>query len=445
MGGGLGATSLGIIMFRIFSILYFLIIFNIITFSQNHWQSFNTTLPDSASVLAIADYNGNIIIGLNRSIGYTYYIPGGVYISSDDGETWRDISIRLPDIPPISCLLVYGDTIFAGTPGIGIYKTTNTGLTWHEANNGILKGGCTVNSFLSFENLIFVSTNSCIYKSNDCGLHWIPVINGLPASSDTTTYMVKTITNIGSKIYAGLDAASQGNGGLFVSTDFGDNWQKVVQNWNYNGTQISTDVESLEYFDGSLYMFFNGFWLVRSTDEGETWSEDADFSAWTLYTDESNLFSSSPDYLFFKVSQSLDWEDITYNLPGEIWSILKIDSLIYIGTRYNGIWRSSIQSLTTELKDFEHINIPTELNVDQNFPNPFNSTTTITYSLSHTCFVIIKVYDVLGNEVKTLVNEEKPPNFYKINFNADDLSSGIYFYQMKAGKYKHTIKMILLK
>jgi hypothetical protein len=83
--------------------------------------------------------------------------------------------------------------------------------------------------------------------------------------------------------------------------------------------------------------------------------------------------------------------------------------------------------------------------LEQNYPNPFNPSTAITFSLPSKAFVTLKVYDVLGNEVAVLVNEEKPAGVYEMNFNAAGLSSGIYFYKLQAGSFIDTRKMILMK
>jgi hypothetical protein len=83
--------------------------------------------------------------------------------------------------------------------------------------------------------------------------------------------------------------------------------------------------------------------------------------------------------------------------------------------------------------------------LSQNYPNPFNPSTIINYQLPITNFVSLKVYDVLGNRVATLVNDEKPAGNYSVNFNASNLSSGIYFYQLKANNFIQTKKMILIK
>ncbi len=83
--------------------------------------------------------------------------------------------------------------------------------------------------------------------------------------------------------------------------------------------------------------------------------------------------------------------------------------------------------------------------LSQNYPNPFNPTTKIKYQIPELSFVTIKVYDVLGNEITILVNEEKPAGSYEIEFSASTFPSGIYFYQLKAGSFVETKKMVLLK
>jgi hypothetical protein len=89
--------------------------------------------------------------------------------------------------------------------------------------------------------------------------------------------------------------------------------------------------------------------------------------------------------------------------------------------------------------------LPTEFNLAQNYPNPFNPSTSIKYQVSGISQVSLKVYDVVGNEVATLVNEFKPAGSYEIEFNASMYSSGIYFYKLQAGSFVETKKMMFLK
>ncbi|MFZ2864875.1 MAG: T9SS type A sorting domain-containing protein, partial [Ignavibacteriaceae bacterium] len=89
--------------------------------------------------------------------------------------------------------------------------------------------------------------------------------------------------------------------------------------------------------------------------------------------------------------------------------------------------------------------IPGNFIVNQNYPNPFNPSTVISYSIPNEAFVTVKVYNVLGQEVATLLNDVQSAGVYRINFNASKLSSGIYFYSVKADNHSDVKKMILMK
>ena len=89
--------------------------------------------------------------------------------------------------------------------------------------------------------------------------------------------------------------------------------------------------------------------------------------------------------------------------------------------------------------------IPSEFSLSQNYPNPFNPSTNIEYSIPEESFVELKVYDVLGNEVASLVNEQQQAGVYRADFNADNLPSGMYFARIRANEFTQVIKMTLLK
>jgi hypothetical protein len=109
------------------------------------------------------------------------------------------------------------------------------------------------------------------------------------------------------------------------------------------------------------------------------------------------------------------------------------------GTISGAIWVPGISSVKDEVV------FPKIYSISQNYPNPFNPSTTIQFQVPNFSFVNLKVYDVLGNEVATLVNEEKAAGSYEVSVNAKGLSSGIYFYTINAGNFIETKKMILLK
>jgi ligand-binding sensor domain-containing protein len=104
-----------------------------------------------------------------------------------------------------------------------------------------------------------------------------------------------------------------------------------------------------------------------------------------------------------------------------------------------------LKVITSVTNQEETKSLPTDFVLNQNFPNPFNPTTTISFSIPSFGFTSLKVYDILGNEVATLLNEEKPTGNYSVTFNAYSLSSGTYFYRLSAGSFSETKKMILIK
>lgn len=100
-------------------------------------------------------------------------------------------------------------------------------------------------------------------------------------------------------------------------------------------------------------------------------------------------------------------------------------------------------ALTTDVEQIS--GLPQDFILRQNFPNPFNPSTNIEYSIPNQSYVELKVYDVLGNEVVTLVNEEKSAGVYRANFSGNGLASGLYIAKITSGNYTNSIKMILLK
>jgi hypothetical protein len=92
-----------------------------------------------------------------------------------------------------------------------------------------------------------------------------------------------------------------------------------------------------------------------------------------------------------------------------------------------------------------NVELPLEYALNQNYPNPFNPSTTISYSLPKVSFVRITIYDLLGAEIKSLVNEEQNPGEYKIVYDASALASGVYYYTIRAGDFSQNRKMILMR
>ncbi len=105
----------------------------------------------------------------------------------------------------------------------------------------------------------------------------------------------------------------------------------------------------------------------------------------------------------------------------------------------------SASNFTVDVKDVKEGKIPTEYSISQNYPNPFNPTTTISFGLPVKSYVSLKIFDYLGREIAIIVSEEMLAGSYSKQWNASNMSSGIYFYRLQAGTFTETKKLVLLR
>ena len=148
---------------------------------------------------------------------------------------------------------------------------------------------------------------------------------------------------------------------------------------------------------------------------------------WTQFSVPITYLPSTPNPAFALIEFTI--LDTSGVILGTIGSIALVDYLTY-----------------GPVVGVEHIaGLPQEYHLGQNYPNPFNPSTNIEYSIPSESFVELKVYDVLGREVASLVNEQQPAGVYRADFKADNLPSGIYFYKLQSKNFVETKKMLLLK
>jgi len=192
------------------------------------------------------------------------------------------------------------------------------------------------------------------------------------------------------------------------NAQLGDKWIYRIDIDNIDSTEVDTIwAEVVDVFEG--YQF------------GE-WRTIKKVTYWTGLTDFSKYFCD-------------DFGELAEENNLGVVSMLKgcyIDSVAYGDTSF------IVVSVPDDLS-------PSEFNLSQNYPNPFNPSTTISYSLAQSGFVQLKVYDILGEEVSTLVNKVQSSGNYNVEFNANELPSGIYFYRLQSGSFSETKKLVLLK
>ena len=117
--------------------------------------------------------------------------------------------------------------------------------------------------------------------------------------------------------------------------------------------------------------------------------------------------------------------------------------MLRVATHSNGVYERKLLSGTTDVS--ENVGLPAGFILEQNYPNPFNPSTHIKFQIPESGFASLKVFDVSGREVATLINEVKRAGNYEIRFNAEGFSSGIYIYQLVSGSFALSKKMLLLK
>ena len=233
------------------------------------------------------------------------------------------------------------------------------------------------------------------------------------------------------------------------------------ESWNDLNTETELNLYSVKFID-STYGFAVGYKsdysegiVLRTTDGGENWQSqilqvrmlnsvfiiDKDI-AWISGSEETT--EGNKGIILYSSNGGSNWEtQYTSETSSAIYSIHFIDASFGWAVGASGeILKTTTGGITSIHRE---TSIITSFNLSQNYPNPFNPTTTIKYSVIKESFVTIKIYNVLGKEINTLVNEKKSAGNYSVNFNGSNLPSGIYFYRMKAGNFVSTKKFVLLK
>lgn len=182
------------------------------------------------------------------------------------------------------------------------------------------------------------------------------------------------------------------------------------------------------------------------------WSanQEPDFQLYTIYRD----LNDGQGFVLLTTTTNLYYIDYTVNLtpPGgeaghEVFYKITASDIESHESGYSNTVKCNVPGKNPQkiIGDSHINNIQCKYKLEQNYPNPFNPATSISYSLEKNGLISLKVYDMLGREVAELVNENQPKGYYKVEFNAADLPSGVYFYQLKTREYTAIKKMLLIK
>lgn len=352
--------------------------------------------------------------------------------------------------------------------GVSILKTTNSGNTWTEQVSGaFLDGIYSIDSI----NAVAVGYNGKILKTTDGGLTWISL------NSNTTEYLLEvyfTSKNIGFAIGY--------NGTILRTSDAGTNWSKInsetsntlnnlffsdIKNgwiagslgtilktsdggltWDFQNSMTSNNLLGVTFLD-SLDGFAVGLDygnILKTTDGGVNWTENysgfySDFYDISFLDNYNGMIVAQNGNVLLTQDGGVSWNLQKTGTYNSLKRVTKVgNNWIAVGN-YGTILKSKYNLVNIN----SDVDNKFAFNFVQNYPNPFNPTTTISYSLPKTGFVSLKVYDLLGNELVTLVNEEKTAGSYEVEFDGSKSVSGVYFYTLTAGDFRQTNKMVLAK
>jgi photosystem II stability/assembly factor-like uncharacterized protein len=350
--------------------------------------------------------------------------------------------------------------IYAESQNGALVKSTDGGFSWDYALNGINDSEPTnwstpVVIDPNSSNILYYGTHS-LYRTTNGAANWTKIspqltdwVPGRRLGTITTIAAAPTNSNV---IYVGTDDAH-----VWVSSNNGASWNDVSaglpERWV---THVVVDPNN----ENIVYVTFSGLkWrdpqphVYRSTNKGIDWVDissnlpDAPVNAFAVDNNFSNrLYVGSDVGMYVSFDTGQNWEVLGEGLPilpiGDI-KIHPVENFLVAGTYGRSMYKIDL-NLVTDVKN-DQPQIVNRFSLSQNYPNPFNPATKISWQSPAGGHQILKVYDITGKEILTLVDEFRSAGKHEINFDASLLSSGVYLYKLIAGNYSETKKMIVLK
>jgi hypothetical protein len=392
--------------------------------SQAQWVQMPNGMGVDKSVAAFGANSGYIFAGLKNV---------GVYRSADNGLNWTNAGMTNSTVHALATI---NNIILAGPQditevGMGIYRSTNNGDSWTSTN---MTNQNVWDIVISGSNIFAGSTYSGVYLSTNNGASW--------TQTALNNKHVFSLAILGSNIFAGtIDS------GIYISSNNGTSWTETSFNhglWVY----------SLATIGNNIYAGTDSNGVYLSTNNGTTWTQTAlnNQSILSIITMGNNIFAGTDiNCVYLSTNNGASWTLKNQGLSSvtKLRRLFISNNYIFAGTKDSSVFRRSyseiigITTISTE--------IPSAFSLGQNYPNPFNPTTKIRFAITKASvgqtflFVTLSVFDIMGREVATLVNEQLAPGTYETTFDGSALSSGTYFYKLTSGDFSQTKRLTLLK
>jgi ELWxxDGT repeat protein len=348
---------------------------------------------DNGGGVKLSGVAANPMVAYNGKVYFQGSTTLGLYeLFSSDGTAGGTTRVKAGVYYPQN-FIVYKDELYFGTGNSSneLWKTDGT-------DAGTIKvATCAFGNAHIFNNQIFFGTSNNLWKSDGTTSGTVLVASsvGQITGANNDYIFTSKVKSMPPPIYIGYDYwKSDGTAGgtIQISTNVGSgNSFEVINNKMYNTDNTAAST---------------GLWETDGTEAGTK----------NLLTGNTGIPFVFNNTVFFSRNESATGTELWYYKPD-----------------------------ATNIGVDNSNKLPTAYTLQQNYPNPFNPTTVISFSVPQSVFVTLKVYDLLGKEKATLVNEDKPVGNYSVNFDASNLSSGVYFYQLRTGSSVETKRMMLIK
>jgi len=374
---------------------------------------------------------------------------GVVLKTTNTGTNWVNVSSGIPTNNTLICISAV-DANTALVVGYNssttyMYRTSNGGANWTQVltETGFYDAVKMVNATTGFMAGDPVGGRWSLWKTTNGGVNWdssglyLPVVHAAEAGWNNAMCVVYP------KIWIGTNDTV-----VIYSSNFGTNWVRYKTQGEVNGYALSFDWQT-----GQTGLLAGSVAMLQSSNNGTNWSavsmlgtgnvvgitftnlpvDNFIFPAWYVRT-STNIYASyngtswSTEY----VAPAGNYNAISQAKPG--WGIWAV--------RSNG--GISFHTIIADIKKSE-TGTPNNYALLQNYPNPFNPVTNIKFNILRSGNVTLKVYDNLGKEVRTLVQQDLKAGYYETKFNAENLPSGVYFYKLTADGFSDVKKMVLIK
>ena len=388
--------------------------------------------------------------------------PGSIFKTTNAGATWDTLvqSVRVLDLKmhPQDVNILYAALGWSSyTVSPTILKTTNAGLYWFQADSGIVLPPVTgfdvieidpLDPEILFVGSVAIAGGGNLYRTTNGGQSWIPLADTTRLLQGVISIAVHPETT--SIVYAG----TPWNGDLLRTRDGGESWSLTGLHDVQAINSVAIDPQEPQVVYATSPPGYGILW--KSIDGGNTWTTSNTglpiSSGGPIAIDRTNRHvyvgvggDSATGGIHLSTNLGQTWQRMGGLNVIHRWSaffIAQEERELYLGTSQFGLFRTTlITSIETS-----QLTPPTSPLLLQSYPNPFNSSTTLEYSITNTTQVTIALFNILGKEVKELANEKKPPGRYTVRFHADNLSSGIYICRLQTSSgYTTSIKLGLVR